>query len=395
MAGVAIRVPSMWSSSPAATAPPGPWIHSRRWDLLFLFASVVLVGVPITSYWLIARATGIAPESFQHNQALGIAMLINLGSAFFVGGPHMYATFTFTLAEQRFRERHRSLFFAAALVPVAVIALTILRIEILMLTFFAWAGLHALHQIVYVVQQYQMRAGPEAAPAAWSRALDALLAFTSLYPIATWRLLAPPGAVLELPFGLRVNAGFSIGKVDLARVLPEFLHGATWIAGVVAAVFALACVGFLLRTLVEVATRRAIWPRTLFLCVTVPVAFSLPLFDNLDVALQGFNLWHSTQYLGLVYLINTIRRERDEISSPWVFWLAGSDRWLRFYAVVVAASIAAGGVIGVLHYGVGVPMLQSYYAVLLSALWVHYLWDHATFRQLDALSPALPAPSRA
>jgi hypothetical protein len=40
-------------------------------------------------------------------------------------------------------------------------------------------------------------------------------------------------------------------------------------------------------------------------------------------------------------------------------------------------------------------MIQSYYAVLLSALWVHYLWDHATFGELDALSPVLPAPSRA
>lgn len=383
----------MWSSLPSNTAPPGPWIHSRRWDLLFLFASGLLVVVPMGSYWLITRATGVAPEAFQHDQALGIAMLINLGAAFLIGGPHMYATFTYTLAERRFRERHPVLLWSALLVPVVVITLCIVRIELLMALFFAWAGLHALHQVVYIVQQYQMRAGAVGPPPAWSRAVDGVLAFSSLYPIATWRLLAPPGAVLTLPFGLRVNAGFSIGKVDIAREVPLFLQGQTWIAGAVAVVFAAALAAFVLRTVVEVSTRRTIWPRTLFLAVTVPVAFSLPLFDNLDVALQGFNLWHSTQYIGLVYLMNAIRKQRHEISSPWVQWLSGEGRGLRYYGFVVGVSVCSGAVIGVLHFGFGLPMLQSYYAVLLSALWIHYLWDHATFAQFDALAP--PLPSRA
>jgi hypothetical protein len=381
----------MWSPSSIRTEPPGPWIHSARWDLVFLFGSAALVALPIASYWAIASATGVAPQAFQHDQALGIAMLVNLFAAFFIGGPHMYATFTFTLAERRFRERHPWLLRGAALVPVVVIALTVLRIELLMLLFFAWAGLHALHQVAYIVQQYQRRAPAGFAPSTASRAVDVMLAFSSLYPIATWRLLAPPGAVLELPFGLRVNAGFSIGKVDLARQLPGFVQGETWIAGVVAGVFALALAAFLVRSALEVVTGRGVWPRTLFLALTVPIAFALPLFDNLDVALQGFNLWHSTQYLALVHLMNGIRHERGEISSPFVDWLASDRLGLRAYGAVVAVSLAAGGGIGVLHYGLGVPMLQAYYAVLLSALWVHYLWDHATFTQLDALTPVAGA----
>ncbi len=385
----------MWTSHPSKTAPPGPWIHSRRWDLLFLFASGLLVALPMASYQLIAHATGVAPQAFQHSQALGIAMLINLGAAFLIGGPHMYATFTFTLAERRFRERHPVLLWSALLVPVVVITLCILRIELLMALFFAWAGLHALHQIVYIVQQYQLRAGAGGPPRRWSRGVDVVLAFTSLYPIATWRLLAAPGAVLTLPFGVHVNAGFSIGKVDIAREVPLFLQGETWIAGVVAGVFAVALLAFVLRTVAEVLTRRAIWPRTLFLAVTVPVAFALPIFDNLDVALQGFNLWHSTQYIGLVYLMNAIREERHEISSPFVVWLSGKGRGMRYYGFIVSVSVCSGMLIGVLHYGLGLPMLQSYYAVLLSGLWVHYLWDHATFTQFDALAPPLPLASRA
>lgn len=378
-------------SPPLATAPPGPWIHSRRWDLLFLFASGLLVAVPMASYWGIAHLTGVEPRAFQNDQALGIAMLVNLGAAFLIGGPHMYATLTFTLAERRFRDGHPVLFYGAALIPVAVIALTVFHIELLMTLFFTWAGIHALHQVVYVVQQYQRRAGTPRPLPAWSRGLDVVLAFSCLYPIATWRLLARPGDVLELPFGLHVNAGFSIGNVDLARVLPELVHGQTWIAGVVAGVFGVAFAAFVVRTVVEAVQGRSVWPRTLFLALTVPVAFSIPIFDNLDVALQGFNLWHSAQYLGLVYLINAIRSERREISSAWVARISGPENGLRYYGVVVAISLAAGGVIGVLHYGIGVPMLQAYYAVLLSGLWVHYFWDHLTFSQLDALSPARPA----
>jgi len=43
--------------------------------------------------------------------------------------------------------------------------------------------------------------------------------------------------------------------------------------------------------------------------------------------------------------------------------------------------------IGVLHYGCGLPMLHCYYGVHLSALWIHYLWDHAVFTRVGALAP--------
>ena len=46
---------------------------------------------------------------------------------------------------------------------------------------------------------------------------------------------------------------------------------------------------------------------------------------------------------------------------------------------------------GVLHYGFGLPMLQVYYCVLLSGLWIHYLWDHLVFGERDALGPPAAA----
>ena len=113
----------------------------------------------------------------------------------------------------------------------------------------------------------------------------------------------------------------------------------------------------------------------------------VPACENLDVALQGLNLWHSAQYIGLVYLMNTYRRDRNEISSPFVARLAGAGNGLRYYAFIVGVSLAAGGLIGLLHFGFGLPMIQAYYAILMSGLWIHYLWDHAVFTQYDALTP--------
>jgi hypothetical protein len=50
---------------------------------------------------------------------------------------------------------------------------------------------------------------------------------------------------------------------------------------------------------------------------TVAMAFIVPVFDNLDVSFQGFNTWHSLQYLALTWFIMGARRRADgsEIAS--------------------------------------------------------------------------------
>lgn len=382
----------MWSPEREMRAPEGPWIRSRSWDLAFIFGSGVLVALPLATYYGTAWLTGVPPQAFQNGPALGIAMFINLGVAFLIGGPHMYATFTTTLAERSFRERHPWLLRTAAAVPLTVMVLAAWRIELLMALFFAWASVHVVHQLVYLVQQYQRRAA-SALPAA-SKLVDYVLAIACLYPIASWRLLAEPGARLQLPLGLEVRAGFQIGRVNIANELPPLLHGQVWIAGVVAAIFGAALLAFVLRSAFEIATGRVVWPRTLLLAITAPVAFALPLFDNMDVALQGFNLWHSVQYIGLVHLMNAYRKQRQQMSSGFVAQICGFGHGARYYVFLVAVSMAAGGLTGVLHYGLGFPLLQSYYCVLLSALWIHYLWDHVVFTRLDALDPVAAPVAR-
>ena len=48
------------------------------------------------------------------------------------------------------------------------------------------------------------------------------------------------------------------------------------------------------------------------------MAFVVPLFDNLDVSFQGFNTWHSLQYLALTWFILGREAETRRIGTGFV-----------------------------------------------------------------------------
>src|SRR6185503_8157189 len=62
----------------------GAWIHNRRFDLVFLTLSGVLVFLPYLSYGLLQRL-GASPAT--------ASLIIGLGVTLLVGGPHMYSTY--------------------------------------------------------------------------------------------------------------------------------------------------------------------------------------------------------------------------------------------------------------------------------------------------------------
>src|SRR5438128_2276895 len=83
----------------AATVPPGEselWIHSKRFDLLFLTLSGALVFFPYLSYGLLQRL-GVSEATS--------SLIVGLSVTLLVGGPHMYSTYLRTALEPRFRER--------------------------------------------------------------------------------------------------------------------------------------------------------------------------------------------------------------------------------------------------------------------------------------------------
>jgi hypothetical protein len=331
---------------------PG-WIYKPSWDLsLIIFSAVVLVPLPFFAAWL-AQLSGLMSQ----RQAIDA---INITVAALIGGPHLFSTITFTFLDGRFRARYPWYAWLAFLLPVGVIFLGIYQYTLLVTFFFSWASLHVLHQIIYLTDCYRRRSGW--AEEKWSRYVDYGLILTGLYPIGLYKLsmrqFAVGGVLLPYPDWLR------------ALPLPQM-------AGVVFAAF-LAL--WLMKTVREFRQGRASLPKTLLIGTTTVVSFCLPLGSNLDVLFQGYNTWHSFQYLFLLWLINRLRLQRGEIENGFVQRLVRRDNMAAYYGCFLAAT----GVMVLLTLVVRAftPLKaadQSYFVVVLCVLLMHYYFDHFLF----------------
>jgi hypothetical protein len=169
---------------------------------------------------------------------------------------------------------------------------------------------------------------------------------------------------------------FMVGGVVLPY--PDFLRAfhLPILAGVVFFLFLFAWIA---KTIAEFREGRGSVPKTLLISVTTVVSFCLPMGSNLDVLFQGYNTWHSFQYLFLLWLINRLRDQRGEISSPFVQRLVRGKSMVPYYLCFLAAT----GVIVVLTILVRAvtPLKpdQSYFVVVLSVLLMHYYFDHFLF----------------
>ncbi len=347
----------------SATARPdasasGPWIRSRRFDLLFLTASGVLVFLPYLSYGLLQRVGASAATA---------SLIVGLGATLLVGGPHMYSTFLRTALEPRFREKYGWLVYAPLVVIPALVVIGSFYAFLLLLTgFFFWASVHVTQQAQFISETYRRKVNPRVSTL--DRLLDGAVILGALYTVAMYKFVA---------------GQFTMGSSTL--LFPEFLKH-LWVARAFTAGFAALFLFYVFRTAAEARRGEASWPRLLFMAATVALAFVIPLFENLDVAFQGFNTWHSLQYLALTWFILTRQADRGEIGSNFVRSISGTTHTRAFYAAMVGATLLSGAVYLLLWKGLGLPQDRSYYVVVLSFLLVHYFYDHILFRDFEPFS---------
>ncbi len=348
---------------PSARRGTGGWLRNPAWDLTFISLSAVLVALPYTGYRLMT-ALGLA-----ENVGAGI---VDLVVTLLIGGPHMYATFTRTVADPNFRANHQRIIATSILIPIGVMILGFNLLgntfPILLTLFFFWASVHVLHQIVFLVECYNRRSPRPLSLA--DRAIDYAVVLTSLYPLATYRL---------------VHGTFNVSGITLP--FPDFLKHdwAIWAAG---AAFAVSLALFLGKTVREFRESRVHFPKLLLISLTVAVSFLLPGADRLDAAFQGFNTWHSFQYLGLTWYANRLAMERHEMNSSFTSRISGpKDTW-RYYGAMVLCTIGAGLILGtlmLLREPLGLSREQPYYITILSFLLIHYYHDHVLFTHPEAI----------
>ena len=333
------------------------WICSPGWDLSFIIGSAILVPLPLL-FASLAQRTGWMTQQ----QAIEA---INIAVATLIGGPHLFSTVTFTFLNRSFLKR-RPLYAACSFgLPLLVVYLGIYHYALLINFFFAWASLHVLHQIIYLSDCY--RAQSPAPDPVWSRLIDYGLILTALYPIGIYKMS---------------QGQFQVGGVVLPY--PEILRP-FHLPLLMGAVFAFFLVAWIWKTSGEAREGRMSTPKTLLLGVTSVVSFLLPMGSNLDVLFQGYNTWHSFQYLFLLWVINRLRYQRGEIDNPLVHYLVGKQSMLPYYMSFLAAT----GILVVLTLVVRAltPLTadQSYFIVVLSILLMHYYFDHFLFSRHEWL----------
>ena len=181
--------------------------------------------------------------------------------------------------------------------------------------------MHVLHQIIYLTDCYRARTAwrrPEVvAPGGLRPGHDRPVSHRHVQAVAA----AVPGR----------RGGPALSRFSASpSSAPAGRHG-----------FGFFLVAWIAKTVVEFREGRASVPKTLLIGITTVVSFCLPLGSNLDVLFQGYNTWHSFQYLFLLWLINRLRDQRGEIDSPFVRALVRQ----RSMALTTSASWRATGVI--------------------------------------------------
>jgi hypothetical protein len=356
------------------TYNPDFWLVSPKYDLLLIIFSSSLLVVP-HFFSAIGGMTNV---------------VVDLLVTALIGGPHLFATYTMTFMEPRFRERYKRYTWGALLMPVIVVTLAIVNLTLLVTLFFFWASVHVIHQALYIADSYRNKdpRWTHLNLAHWrkySQIIDYGLLMTSLYPIATFKFTGTP-----LWFG-NTNVsehGFETG----GRVLlfPEFLK-ADWMAYLATVAFFTLLILFISKTIWEYRNGLFHGPKTLHMSLAAILFFITPVMNNLDVAFQGLNVWHSFQYLAVVLYLNRLRAERGLIGSQFVANL--SKRGSRLYWLCFAFTVGAALLYLLVRFIVTATGVWtdnpiqihyfSFYSVILSALLVHYYFDHFLFLQVD------------
>jgi len=364
-----------------------PWLRDRNWDLLYISLSVVLVPLPYLLYLAIRDWAALAPlaTSFETNIDDVSRQIVNAVVAILVGGPHMFVTFIRTSFDRTFVNRFRGLVWGSIAIPAIVIALAFFNIAALVAIFFFWASIHVLHQIVYIVECYNVKR--KSSLTSLSRAIDYAVVLTSLYPIAAYRMWA--GTFTIGPF----DVGGEVGRF-LAGTIPGITGFPAVLWYLAAGAFGLSLVAFTAKSIVEIRGGYAHVPKIVFIYVTATASFIVPSLPNLDTAFQGMNVWHSFQYLALTIYINNLRYEVGEEKRFRVFNnLSKTGKERRFYGTLVGITIADGAIAFLIYLALkstGMPggsaFETAYYIAVLSFLWMHYYHDHILFTEPQAVA---------
>lgn len=315
------------------SAAAAPWVHSARFDLLFLILSP-LIALPI----LIISPT---------------PSLLSLAFACVFGVPHYLSTFTFFFWDET-RAQQRAdwmLFFGGPVLIVASIAFVILfRVPfIIAVVVYVWNMIHVARQSCGILSIYRHRAGVK------DPAIKPIVNSAILWTAAALAFWNPAGYPTLDRF---------------MRTIWVHLPRAVWLIATTAAVVAL------VRLAASLAKRyrgpqRPQLPEMAFLGTSLLLFHPYLWIHNTEQATLGMLLGHFLQYLGLVWVVH--RRKfaaaGDGRSQPWLARLSTN------LPLLVAVLFISGAVSLGLRLVQAFPIALVYSAMLISLSLVHFYLD--------------------
>jgi hypothetical protein len=378
-----MAVLSQQASTNTISSTNNLWLRDKRWDLLFITLSVIVVPIPYLVYLFGRDTLGINDDVARN--------IVNIFVGVAIGGPHMMSTFLRTGLDNKFRSRYPMLIRSSLIIPVIVISLAFLNLNLLLTVFFFWASLHVLQQVTYIMELYNHKehryVRANSAVSLQARLIDYAMVLTCLFPIAA----------------LKISQGtFVIGQNDLNTVIPDFFEQ-SWFFVVMSGVFAVALVAYIAKTYNEYKTGMLNIPKTAFIVITCVVCFFTPMLPNLDTAFQGLNTWHSFQYLAITFYIIKIRQQFGTLDkdAPLVARFSATTKDSKglylFSAMLLVGSAMIFALVFTLSGIINPNIAESarfdtaYYTSILSFLWIHYYHDHFLFTDFESLDDAYRA----
>ncbi|MDQ7026072.1 MAG: hypothetical protein Q9P44_10985 [Anaerolineae bacterium] len=355
------------------------WLRDKKWDLLFITLSVIVVPLPYFAY-LIGRDWFGINDDLSRN-------IVNGFVAIAIGGPHMMSTFLRTGLDKTFKKQYPMLIRSSIIIPIVVISLAFLNLELLLTVFFSWAALHVLHQVTFIVELYNhkeynyVRKRKQDAAIMRSRMIDYALILTCLFPVAAYKVW---------------RGTFQIGTNDLGKVIPGFFEQ-RWFFVALSTIFFLSLLAYLWKTVNEIRNGTINLPRTAFIVITVVIVFLTPLLPNLDTAFQGLNTWHSFQYLAITFYIIKIKQMYGDLDEKAPLVARFSTQTKDGKGLYLLSTLMLGGSLAIFFIvynlaGIVRPDIPverqfdtAYYTSILSFLWIHYYHDHFLFTDFESL----------
>jgi hypothetical protein len=324
---------------------PGLWIESARWDLTWLIGSAVVVPLSLVFVW-----AGVSSD------------LMNLVVTLLAGGPHVFSTFLVTYLDPEYRRRHGLRLALVALGVVAfVVFMTIGHFQILLSFFIFAASFHVLQQNAFLADLYRGRSRSE--KGVLSRSIDYALLFLSFYPIASYKL---------------VRDDFMLGEIRI--LIPRAVQsGITVLA--VSALFGAAALLWTGKTILEWRRGTLNVPKAILIALTSAIAFLVPAAaggTRLELAFQTVNVWHSIQYLGIIWLVLAVAKRKRRNLPRFLSSVSGPGMpTARFYAACLAFTSVLLGIVILLRRTDPLHLsgAQYHYLTIFSVLFIHYAFD--------------------